>query len=187
MDQKYWMLTFLNKTERRNKRNRRTFWMFKCDCWNIKEMVMTNVFLNWAKSCWCATKSRTHWLCESKIYWVYRAMVSRCTKPNNPSFHNYGWRGIKCEWKKFEDFFVDMWPTYKEWLSIDRTNNDWDYSKENCRWVTMKENERNKRTNILFQWKSLAQWGEELWIPKSTIYKRISRWWTMERAILGKS
>lgn len=90
----------------------------------------------------------THQMTYSKIYRTWIAMLSRCRDLNNNNYHNYGGRGITvCErWYKFENFYEDMGdlPFYE--AQIDRIDNEKGYYKENCRWVTCKENSRNRRS-----------------------------------------
>lgn len=90
----------------------------------------------------------THQKTYSKIYRTWIAMLSRCRNPNDSNFVNYGQRGIAVcdEWYKFENFYNDMgeMPFYE--AQIDRIDNEKGYFKENCRWVTCKENSRNRRT-----------------------------------------
>lgn len=84
------------------------------------------------------------------LYNVYKHARERCTDPNNPRYHRYWWRWIKFLRKSFDDFYNDMLPSYIEHIKgywagrkntqIDRINNNWNYCKENCRWVTCKEN-----------------------------------------------
>lgn len=55
-----------------------------------------------------------------------------------------------------------------------------DYSPDNCRWVTNKEQQNNKRTNILYKFngetKTLSEWSEQLGIGYKTLQKRIRNW-----------
>lgn len=90
----------------------------------------------------------THKKTYSKIYRTWIAMLSRCRNSNDNNYHNYGGRGITvCErWYKFENFYEDMGelPFYE--AQIDRIDNENGYFKENCRWVSCKENSRNRRS-----------------------------------------
>lgn len=93
----------------------------------------------------------THKRTYSKIYRTWTAMKSRCKNPYDNNYKNYGMRGINyCErWEKFENFYEDMGelPFYD--AQLDRIDNENGYYKENCRWVTHKENSRNRRSTVV--------------------------------------
>lgn len=125
----------------------------------------------------------SHWMCYTKIYRVYDWVKQRCNNKNTTSFNMYWWRWIKCLWNNFEEFYEDMWENYKEWLQLDRIDNNWNYCKENCRWVTPKNNSRNTRKNIVYKWKCLAEWCEELNLNYKTIYSRLKKWISFEKAL----
>jgi hypothetical protein len=84
---------------------------------------------------------------NTKIYKVWSAMLDRCNNPGATSYKWYGKRGIKvCDfWHKFENFYKDMGERPFEGATLDRINNDKDYEKSNCRWVTHQENCQNRR------------------------------------------
>jgi hypothetical protein len=83
--------------------------------------------------------------------WV--AMRQRCNNPKHIRFASYGGRGITVcrRWDNFNLFIEDMLPTYKPGLTLDRRDNDGDYTPENCRWITVSDQNSNQRcrmTNI---------------------------------------
>ena len=81
---------------------------------------------------------------------IYYGVRQRCYDKNCYVYKYYWWRWRKCTRNNFEEFYNDMRESFiKQWnevwfgraeCQIDRINNDWDYSKENCRWVTAKQN-----------------------------------------------
>ncbi len=121
-------------------------------------------------------------------------MKRRCSeKEGCKNFHLYAGRGISVceEWldKKngFNNFFKDMGERPSDKHSIDRKNNELGYFKENCRWATQKEQNRNQRTNhlITFDGKTLclADWGDIMGIKARRIGKRLKSGWSIEAAL----
>jgi len=84
------------------------------------------------------------------LYGVWARMRGRCSKPGYQQWKDYGGRGIKVcpEWEtSFAQFVADMGPR-PEGYSIDRIDNDGDYTPANCRWATRKTQQRNRRGAI---------------------------------------
>lgn len=87
-----------------------------------------------------------HNMSKTSTYQSWQRMKERCRNSKTNDYKYYGGRGIKIDdrWLKFENFYADMGEK-KEGLELDRINNDGDYTPNNCRWVTHKENMNNTR------------------------------------------
>jgi hypothetical protein len=132
---------------------------------------------------------KTHKLSNTPLHKAWMRMNKRCNNPNYESYHRYGGRGIKvCErWKLFENFYSDMKDTYKPGLSLERKDNDLDYSPGNCKWATIKEQANNRGTNRLILFRSepftLMQLSEMFGINRTTIAARLDRGMRIEDAL----
>lgn len=186
---KYWRLTIASLA---NIESKKKYYLCKCDCWKDHIVNQDNLRSWVVKSCWCLKieKSRistTHWMRNTRIYNIFFWTKQRCNNINCNNYKNYWGSGIKCEWNTFEEFYRDMWDSYKEWLSIDRIDNNWNYSKDNCRWSDRYEQVRNRRNTLKFNWISLADICSENKLPYNTIYSRIHTYWfSLEKAITQK-
>ena len=110
-------------------------------------------------------------------------MKGRCYNPNDPSYKNWGGRGIAIcdEWKDdFTCFYT--WATengYSEYLTIDRIDNNGNYTPENCRWASQKTQSRNRRSNVSItigrETKSLVEWCEIFKLSYTTVNARYKR------------
>lgn len=116
-----------------------------------------------------------HGMKHSREYKIWDAMKYRCINPNAINYKDYGGRGITiCDsWYEFDNFFKDM--GYSNGLCIDRIDNDKGYCKENCRWVTHKQNNRNKSNNFVINGKTVVEWSEITGLSQQVIYHRINR------------
>lgn len=122
-----------------------TFWLCECICGNKAQLSGGHLRAGRCSSlCKVCNPPKIPYKYREE-YQSWRGMRERCMNPNHDSFHRYGGRGIQvCErWNNsFEDFLKDMGER-KAGFSIDRINNDGDYTPENCRWADRKTQSRN--------------------------------------------
>lgn len=127
---------------------------------------------------------------RNPIYAAWSRMKRRCFNKNSKEYAAYGAKGItvSLDWRYFDEFLADMGATWFPGASLDRIGNSKGYSKENCRWVTMADQARNKTTVRLYDYL-----GDKLTIPQlaqmsgvkpKTLYARlVIQKWPLERAL----
>lgn len=129
----------------------------KCECGETKVVLLSSLKNGHTKSCGCrrVTAFRSvitkHGKSYSRIYGLWRGMIARCEYKKNISYNNYGGRGITVcdEWKDFEKFLEwSLKNNYADNLSIDRIDSNKNYEPNNCRWVPISEQGKNKRDSI---------------------------------------
>ena len=90
------------------------------------------------------------WRCH-KLYYVWKQMKKRCSNPDAKDYHRYGGRGIRVckEWMNSSAFCE--WALASGWrpgLTLDRIDNDGDYSPRNCRFITHRRNCQNRSETL---------------------------------------
>lgn len=130
---------------------------------------------------------------QTRLYRICCNMKSRCDNPNFPRYRDYGGRGVVIciEWRF-------NYPTFRDWalangytlkLTIERKENDGPYSPENCIWIPLEEQARNRRNNRLLtifgETKTVVEWSEDIrcQVSHSLLRNRLHNEWTAERAI----
>lgn len=181
----------------------RWHWLCKCDCGNTKIISANSLQRGVTKSCGCLDKEkhithpnrRTHGMCGTRIYRIWKAIKNRVTNKNAPDFQKwYGSRGITIceEWKNdFMAFYRwAMANGYNDTLSIDRIDVNSDYTPNNCRWATTKQQNRNTRQNIFLTYNGethcLADWAGILGIKRQVLQQRYIRGWDAEKILTQK-
>jgi len=172
VNQRFGRLTVISFTGIDNNCN--SLWECKCDCGNITTVRGNFLKDGHTKSCGCDRKSShfTHKKSKTRLYVIWKNMKSRCYYKNNNSFKNYGERGIVVcdEWKNNYESF-EKWAINNGYVessgykcTIDRIDPNGNYCPENCRWVSPKEQSRNKRNTIYLEYnnqkKPLTEWCE---------------------------
>ena len=194
MDDKFDRLTLIGTTTGKDGKTR---WVCRCDCGNIVEVRPSDVKRGYTKSCGClrketvAAKNYRHGDANSRLYEIWCGIAKRCNDINSKSYSNYGGRGIKrCdEWNDYNAF--RQWAMnngYSDNLTLDRIDVNGDYCPQNCRWVDMKTQCRNKRNNHNVTYKgitkSVAEWAESIGCGYNTLHARLHHLgWSIEEAL----
>lgn len=199
--QKFGRLTVIgfDHMEKHGKHNR-PYWKCVCDCGKEKIISSNSLRSGSTKSCGCFRKDisrENHYLGNpnrARLYDVLRMVKERCYNKSCEHYKNYGARGIKLcdEWSGENGLnnFVE-WATrtgYKKGLTLDRIDNDKDYSPSNCQWSTRKHQSNNKRNNVWItlngEKRTLAQWCEFYNVPYQRVEARYSKMgWSIEDAL----
>ena len=125
---------------------------------------------------------------KSRAYETWQGMRKRCYNKARPDYRHYGGRGIAvCErWSLFENFLIDM-GNPPEGMTLDRINNDGNYSPDNCRWATRRQQSRNTRSVRMLEFRGKTQcvrdWERELGFRPASITMRLKRGWPIDKAL----
>lgn len=185
--QKFGRLTVIERAENRGNQ---TMWFCRCECGNAKVIAGNALKGGATVSCGCyqkemtSKKHKTHGGTGTRLHRIWQNMKARCYRKSAREYENYGGRGITVckEWLHSFQAFYDwaMENGYADNLTIDRIKNDGNYCPENCRWITNKEQQNNRRDNVVYEFngqsKNLSEWSEELGICYKTLQKRIREW-----------
>lgn len=132
-----------------------------------------------------STRGNTH-----PIYNSWKSMKHRCYISTNPSYKNYGGRGISvCNQWRGSFFNFKNWSFKNGWregLTLDRIDNNGDYSPANCRWISRVEQLKNRRNSLYLTYKgdtkSIKEWAKHIGISYNGMRKRL-KWDDIEKII----
>ena len=163
-----------------------------CDCGNNVTYTYRKLSRNRIKSCGCLRNGSRflHGMSDSIEYKSWEAMIDRCYNSKNTHYKRYGGRGISvCDkWRySFHEFLKDIGRRPHLKYTLDRINNELNYTPDNCKWSTKTEQSFNKSNNILIEYnghiKNLSVWAKEININSGTLSSRLKGGWTIEDSL----
>lgn len=192
VNQKFGALTAIKHVGFNKSRN--AIWLVKCDCGKCKEMKASSFKRGHSITCGCAIISYNNddlvYGKRKSEYMSWLAMKYRCYNKSHPHYSSYGGRGIKvCDrWRNNFDLFAhDMGNKKDKSYSVERKDNNKDYSPDNCRRATQKEQQNNTRNNrritISGGSYALAQAADRFKVDYMLLYHRINRGWEPHKAV----
>lgn len=194
-------LTAIQYTGKKTKSGHNAIWLCKCDCGNYVEVNSGQLQSSGIHSCGCYVRERMsklnykHGGKKERLYMVWESIKRRCYDKSFPEYDNYGGRGISVcndfmDYAKFREWALANGydkNAKQQMCTIDRIDVNGNYTPENCRWVSAKVQQNNRRNNRIITYKgethTLAEWNRIKNFPTDTIGKRLSSGWTLDRAI----
>lgn len=194
------VISVVPKEERKDKK--RMYYVCKCSCGNQKVVRRDGLTSGAILSCGCLQKEKAlevntkHGFHKERLYHVWDGMKQRCSNPNHKEYSKYGGKGISVcsEW-------ANSYPAFREFMlnhgydpeapfgecTIDRIDNEGNYCPENCRIITIQEQQHNRETSVFYYLDgkryTLTQIANNLGIPRGTLQGRLRRGFSIEEAI----
>lgn len=190
----------LTVIKRDGSQNKKAVWLCKCDCGKEIRVLGVSLLSGNTKSCGCLQRetvknvglaNKKHGMFGTRIYTIWADMKKRCFDKRDRAYKHYGGRGITVckDWYDFETFYE--WAKksgYNDNLTLDRINVNDDYTPNNCKWATWKEQQNNRRSSRMITYngetKTIRQWSDITSIPYGTLLARINTLhWNIGKAL----
>lgn len=146
-------LTVVSEVPERDNQKRIKY-VCSCSCGGGKTVLGSTLRAGITISCGCAKTRNTlkHGMEGTPTYASWSSMKSRCNNENDANYSGYGGRGVRVcdEWFDFINFFNDMGLKPQD-KTLDRIDVNGNYEPSNCRWATLKTQQRNRRNSVFVE------------------------------------
>lgn len=177
---------------------KRRYCVCRCDCGNKSIVLAQSLKNGHTKSCGCLLeefRNKNNRIFKNPLYRMLKGMISRCYNEKDKRYKNYGGRNITiCEdWLDDPYNFIN-WALkngYKDKFSIERKDVNGNYCPENCCFIPIREQARNKTSNRRIEYngevRSLVEWCEMFDLSYKAVHYRITKGWDLEKAFKTKT
>lgn len=170
----------------------------ECECGRVVAVRVSDVRRGACAGCGHHKNGRppVHGGFGTRLYRIWSGIVTRCFNERDHNYPSYGGRGVSMcsEWRGFEGF--RKWAIesgYDDSLTIDREDVNGNYEPSNCRWTTVREQNRNKTTTVRMtafgETMLLVDWARDsrCLVHVETLRRRINGGWQPETALTTRS
>ena len=179
-------------------KGQKSMWLCRCTCGNdvvARGQDLRDGNTSRCKACtYAAVGDAQRGLCgeHPREYSTWQHMRKRCYATYDPGYKSHGGRGIKvCDrWlgeQGFANFYHDMGDN-PPGMSLDRIDNDGDYSPENCRWANDHVQAVNRRSTVFIEVDGVCaharEWEQQAGLNRGTVRDRLRRGWSPVDAVL---
>ncbi len=177
--EQYGWVKIISPEKRWNKAMNHCYVLTQCQgCGYVQWQIRSNLTSGKSKGCQHCSQPRQIPL------WLDRRLTAakqRCENPKDAGYHNYGARGIRFDFPSVTAaglYLLEEFGLPPKALEIDRIDNNGDYAKGNIRFVTRRENNRNKRCTLL------TEFSQEYWpYVESVVARKLSQGMSREEII----
>jgi hypothetical protein len=168
-------------------KGRISIWECQCECGQKHNAIISQLRNGTVKSCGCLQRV-DHPVAKERLFNIWQGMRQRCNNPNANFYEYYGAKGVKIcqEWNEYKAF--KQWAVengYDEGLSIDRIDVDGGYNPNNCRWISLREQQSNKSNNVFVLYQdediTLAELSRRTGLSLPMLHRRYHAGYTGEK------
>lgn len=166
-------------------KRRHALWLCRCECGEERVVSSTALISGGTLSCGCYVRDinkermATHGKSKTRLFNIWMGMKQRCYNPKVKPYKYYGEKGVVICNSWLDDYqnFYDwsMANGYADNLTIDRIDVNGNYTPENCRWIPLEQQSKNRTCTILYNGFDQNEWAHKLGVSPSMLVQYKNR------------